>query len=198
MKAQFIKERATQGPVLVYCDTKLTDQLKLANCTPLIVTEAVDCQVLRQLDQQVNGSFRVVVAQDQFAMRGLDYRSHTTKLSLVIAKSFENKREAIQGFNRVGRFGDSFTRVRFNDTEIIDKKMSLAYTAKLFKFYAEMQKKKEHLVLKQVVVKKAKLVTTDVKYTSRLGAKRVTALTAPLIVNDKVKQTTINFGATAT
>lgn len=99
-----------------------------------------------------------------------------TKLSLVIAKSFENKREAIQGFNRVGRFGDSFTRVRFIDVEIIDKKTALAYTAKLFRFFAEMQKSKEHLKLKPVVVKKAKPLKTvaaprNIK--SNLGQKRV-------------------------
>jgi hypothetical protein len=76
----------------------------------------------------------------------------------VFDKSFENKREAIQGFNRVGRFGDNCTRIKFNGVEIIDKEMSLAYTAKLFRFYTEMQKKKEHLVLKPVAVKKAKRV----------------------------------------
>jgi hypothetical protein len=52
--------------------------------------------------------------------------------------------------------------------------------------------------VKPITVPAAPKTTTAAKYTSRLGAKRVTALTAPLIVNDKVKQTTINFGAIAT
>jgi len=131
------------------------------------------------LNQQVDGSFRVVVAEDQFAMRGLDYRSYSTKLSLIIAKSFENKREAIQGFNRVGRFGDSFTRVRFDDVEIVDKIKALAYTSKLFRFFAEMQKRKAHLKLKPVVVKKAKSVTATTAVVptrniqSNMGQKRV-------------------------
>jgi hypothetical protein len=101
----------------------------------------------------------VVVAQDQFAMRGLDYRSKSVKITKVLAKSFENKREAIQGFNIVGRFGDNCPRVKFNGVEIIDKEMSRYYTAKLFRFYAEIQKKKKHLVLKPVPVKKAKPVS---------------------------------------
>lgn len=41
-KAQFIKGRATQGPVYVYCDPPLTEQLITAGCSPLIVNEAVD------------------------------------------------------------------------------------------------------------------------------------------------------------
>ena len=49
--------------------------------------------------------------------------------------------------------------MRFNDVEIVDKKKALVYTSKLFKFFAEMQKSKEHLKLKPVVVKKAKSVT---------------------------------------
>jgi len=115
-------------------------------------------------------------------MRGLDYRSYSTKLSLVIAKSFESKREAIQGFNRVGRFGDSFTRVRFDDVEIIDKKKALAYTSKLFRFFTEMQKSKEHLKLKPVVVKKAKSVAAATVVApprhiqSNLGQKRIDVL----------------------
>lgn len=49
-KAQFIKGRATQGPVHAYCDPPLTEQLITAGCSPLVVTEAVDYKVLRQLD----------------------------------------------------------------------------------------------------------------------------------------------------
>lgn len=55
-------------------------------------------------------------------MRGIDYRAPKAKMTLVIAQSFDNHREAVQGFNRVGRFGDECYRVRFSDTAIIDKK----------------------------------------------------------------------------
>jgi hypothetical protein len=49
-KAQFIKGRATQGPVHVYCHPPLVEQLITAGCSPLIVNETVDYKVLRQLD----------------------------------------------------------------------------------------------------------------------------------------------------
>jgi hypothetical protein len=106
-----------------------------------MMEQSVDPEVLRQLDEKVNGSHRVVISQDQFAMRGIDYRSTNATMTLVIAKSFENQREAIQGFNRVGRFGDACCRVRFSDTPLVDKKMEMLYNASLMKFVCEMQKK---------------------------------------------------------
>jgi hypothetical protein len=61
--------------------------------------------------------------------------------------------------------------------------MSLAYTAKLFRFYAEMQKKKEHLILKPVSVKKAKPATEKAAaiptIKSNMGQKRFNALLGP-------------------
>lgn len=36
-------------------------------------------------------------------------------MTLVIAKAFINKREAIQGFSRVGRHGDKCKRAKFED-----------------------------------------------------------------------------------
>ena len=54
----------------------------------------------------MNGKFTVVAANDKNAMRGIDYRSASVRMTLVLAKSFENMREAMQGYNRVGRFGD--------------------------------------------------------------------------------------------
>lgn len=88
-------------------------------------------------------------------MRGIDYRSADTSMTLVVAKSFENQREAIQGFNRVGRFGDSCCRVRFNEVQLVDKKLEMLYNANIMKFIMEMQKKP--LTLKPVTVKVAKI-----------------------------------------
>jgi hypothetical protein len=52
---------------------------------------------LRTLGVKVNDKFRVAVALTTASMRGLDYRSSVDGIliSLLIAKSFENKREAI-------------------------------------------------------------------------------------------------------
>jgi superfamily II DNA/RNA helicase len=91
-----------------------------AECNALAIDQNIDPEVLRQLDQKTNGSYRVVVATDSFAMRGIDYRSAVVTMTLAIAKSFENQREAIQGFNRVGRFGDVCMRTRFSEVKLVD------------------------------------------------------------------------------
>ena len=84
-------------------------------------------------------------------MRGIDYRSAGASLTLIIAKPFENQREAVQGFNRVGRFGDTCCRVRFSEVQLVDKKLEMMYNASLMKFVSEMQKKP--ITLKAVIVK---------------------------------------------
>ena len=84
-------------------------------------------------------------------MRGIDYRSPDACMTLVIAKPFENQREAVQSFNRVGRFGDTCCRVRFSEVQLVDKKQEMMYNASLMKFVSEMQKKP--ITLKAVIVK---------------------------------------------
>jgi hypothetical protein len=64
-------------------------------------------------------------------MRGIDYRCSNARMALVIAKPFMNKREAMQGFSRVGRFGDDCLRAKFKDVALIDRKAELVYTSKL-------------------------------------------------------------------
>ena len=98
--------------------------------------EKVDHTILRVLGQKVNDKFRVAVALTSAAMRGLDYRSSVDGIliSLLIAKSFVNKREAIQGYYRVGRFGDKYYRVIFKDVNLIDTKAELTYKLNAFKF----------------------------------------------------------------
>ena len=85
-------------------------------------------------------------------MRGLDYRSESTTLYLVIAQSFDCTREALQGMARVGRFGDPCKRIKFSDVELVDKKQQLMYNAKLLKYVSDLRKK---LVAKPVKVKPA-------------------------------------------
>lgn len=90
-KADFIKKQAANGPVLVYCEETLTTALKLVGCEPLLITEDVDSGLLRNLDKVSEaGFYKVLTAQNQFAMRGYDYRSPNCQIALVIGRSFEN------------------------------------------------------------------------------------------------------------
>ena len=98
-------------------------------------------------------------------MRGIDYKSVTARMTLVVAKPFENQREAIQGFNRVGRFDDKCSRVRFSEISLVDKKLEMKYNASLMKFVTEMQKKP--LTLKPITVKTAKVKTALTKQAAK-------------------------------
>jgi hypothetical protein len=65
--------------------------------------------------------YQLVVATEAFAMRGFDYRAESVGITLVIVKSFINEREAIQGLNRVGRFGDQCKRIMFEQVDLVDR-----------------------------------------------------------------------------
>jgi hypothetical protein len=67
-------------------------------------------------------------------MRGLDYRAPKLGITLIIAKSFSNKREALQGDERVGRFGDPCLRIYIENVPIIDKDLEGQHHATLFKY----------------------------------------------------------------
>ena len=90
--------------------------------------DTIDEQLLRKLDSVKVLSechmYQLVVATDPFAMRGFDYRvdsSFSQGIALVIAKSFAYEREAIQGLNRVGRYGDQCKRIIIDSVPLIDK-----------------------------------------------------------------------------
>jgi len=103
-------------------------------------------------------------------------------MTLIIAKSFDNKREAMQGYHRVGRFGDKCLRVIFKDNPLIDTKALTTYKMNAFKFVSAMAKKP--VIMKPITVKEiiipdkkpnAVAVAKSAPYSS-MGRKRVNAL----------------------
>jgi hypothetical protein len=57
------------------------------NTTIISFNEETDYRVLRLLDQQ---PFKLVIAEDEFAMRGIDYRCERASMELIIGKSFSS------------------------------------------------------------------------------------------------------------
>jgi hypothetical protein len=106
-------KKSALGPVLVYCTDQLADLLSTHKERVLQVHPGISDATLRALDRVGPLGYQILVCVGVFGMRGIDYRSPGATLTLVIAKSFPNMREAIQGFNRVGRFGDVGKRVIF-------------------------------------------------------------------------------------
>jgi len=74
-KAKKVKEYAAIGPIVVYCSDDLHTELVKQDLEILVADQDVDHAILKTLNQQVDGKFRVVVVLDKSAMRGLDYRS---------------------------------------------------------------------------------------------------------------------------
>lgn len=60
------------------------------------VDDNTEVETLRSLDQQLeNGKYTLVAVTDCKWMRGIDYRSKTVKMTLLVARPFDNYREAI-------------------------------------------------------------------------------------------------------
>ena len=112
-KVESIKAFLCHGSVLVYATRDLLQMLQGLN-NFIIIDENVDPKTLQQLDRP---PYKLMVSLDSFGMRGLDYRSKSNVLYLVIAKQFSNVREALQGVARVGRFGDPCYRIKFTNCD---------------------------------------------------------------------------------
>ena len=74
-------------------------------------------EFVSHMDWKINYSgsdqFKVVFADESFGLRGVDARSPTLELKLLIFLSFVNSREFYQALMRVGRGGDRCSRVVF-------------------------------------------------------------------------------------
>lgn len=97
---------------MVYAAPDFAEALRALAEEIVFVDEASDPLILRQLD---NAPYKLLVATDSFAMRGIDYRSKSNIMFLVVAKQFPCTREALYGVARVGRFGDPCRRIKFAD-----------------------------------------------------------------------------------
>jgi hypothetical protein len=124
-----------------------------------------DSSFLKELDKAIkDGLYPLVVTGSIFGMRGIDYRSRNVAMHLIIARSFDTERDALQGLNRVGRFGDSCTRTMFANVELIDKRASLINRGKIQKFLAAADTQK-------VQVKATKIKELMIKAPKNTGAK---------------------------
>lgn len=107
----------------------------------LVSDDLVDEASLKHLDSQVNGKYGLVVCNDTFGLRGIDYRAPRHGITLVIAASFSNQRELRQALSRVGRYGDPCERVSFVATAV-DENKELAYKSRLMQISNLLEKKK--------------------------------------------------------
>ena len=122
-------------PVLFYCSEQTKDYLETQGQSFISADISEDDEeednddVLKALDvrDSTTGEYRLVIATDPDAMRGVDYRAPLTGITLLIGKSFANAREADQGLKRVGRFKDSCQRIAIDGTPLVDPELEASY-----------------------------------------------------------------------
>jgi len=63
--------------VIVFCNKDLTKELIETGCEIIEVNENINHQILREMHEKAGNKkfFRIAVAEDQFGMRGFDYRA---------------------------------------------------------------------------------------------------------------------------
>ena len=136
-KVEVVQSLLKQGSVLAYAPLDFCEKLQASFPDLVVVDETIDPLLLRQLGQ---APYKLLVSLDQFGMRGLDYRSKSNPLFLVVAQQFSCVREALQGVSRVGRFGDPCRRIKFADCqELVDQQSQVDHNARLLSFIQEVK-----------------------------------------------------------
>ena len=136
-KVEVVQSLLKQGSVLAYAPLDFCEKLRAAFPDLVEVDETINPLLLRQLDQ---APYKLLVSIDQFGMRGIDYRSKSNPLFLVVAQQFSCVREALQGVARVGRFGDPCRRIKFGDCqELVDQQSQVDHNARLLDFIQEVK-----------------------------------------------------------
>ena len=84
-KVEVVQSLLKHGSVLAYAPSDFCKKLQASIPDLVVVDESIDPLLLRQLDQ---APYKLLVSLDQFGMRGIDYRSKSNPLFLVLAQQF--------------------------------------------------------------------------------------------------------------
>ena len=91
----------------------------MANPFEVRILNANQLAALEKLKDEL-GNYPVVIVHSEDMMRGVDYRSDSKGMTLVIDNSFSTNRDALQGLSRVGRFGDDCRRYLVGGVELFN------------------------------------------------------------------------------
>ena len=122
-------ELAYEPVRLVYCtDEQINDVKQLAVDPEAVIVNSTDSDLLESLDDMKDV---VLIVTDQQLMRGVDYRAPKKGIHLLIMRSFEHTRAAMQGLGRVGRANDRCRRYLLADVKLVDYGLELRYLTQL-------------------------------------------------------------------
>ena len=137
-----IELRRTQCPVLVYAKGALFEELSKIDGAKKVI-DASD-EELRNMNERKKGNVNhaVYVANDEYGMRGTDYRAEmpSNGIALFMAAPFGDVRERLQGLLRVGRRGDKCCRIQDTSVKEIDDNISITRKRKMYAAMEEVVK----------------------------------------------------------
>ena len=120
-----MKTLSKEQPVLLYTSSEHANMLKGLLRNTILVDQLTDPSTLRQCDKRQDGDrYTTFIISDEALTRGSDWRSPDVGMALVLDRGFESQRDLQQALARVGRFGDRAVRVKSNNVELIDPKLS--------------------------------------------------------------------------
>ena len=103
----------------------------------VLVDQLTDASTLRHCDKRQDGDrYTTYIVSDEALTRGTDWRSPDVGMALVLDRGFESERDLQQALARVGRFGDRAVRVKSNNVELIDPKLSEQLKTRLINYLA--------------------------------------------------------------
>jgi len=82
-KVETVSSLLKQGSVLVYGPQDLLETLQASFGEFILIDETINPTMLRQLDR---APYKLLFAPDSFGMRGIDYRSKSNPMYLVVAQ----------------------------------------------------------------------------------------------------------------
>lgn len=136
--SSLIEEKLATGPVIAYVGNVFDVTLEVSL---VVVDEDTEPFLLRSLGEKHEGKYRLFLVTPDFGTRGVDFRSNVP-VTLVIGHNFNNQRDLIQCYKRVGRQGDSCFRFKLAG-DLIDKSTAAEYDSKILQAIKMLESKKK-------------------------------------------------------
>ena len=81
-----------------------------------------------------SAKFSDFVVTDRMVMIGIDFKSPTTGMNLILDRGLESEREAVQALSRVGRYGERCVRMITSLASLIDETLHQGLVKRLIDY----------------------------------------------------------------
>ena len=108
--------------VLIYANGKLNDTLANDYLVTRVTPDTPEAD-LRSMDEKKNGHYPIYLINEEYGIRGLDYRAEKNPhgICMLICSEFSDKRTRLQALKRICRYTDAGNYVKNSKVPDIDK-----------------------------------------------------------------------------